>query len=203
MGIHPEVEREVRSRCDASDYASAAGTVVREFGPEIFGFLLATHRAEQDASDVFSDFSMATVRGLPSFRWESSLRTWLYALARNASHRFRRDASRRVGERGRASISALEDVAQKVRTATLSLARTQTRTRLEQLRDELSPEDRELLVLRVDRGLAWDDLVLAFHEGDSTLDDASRARESQRLRKRFQIVKERLREMARRDGLVE
>ncbi len=100
-------------------------------------------------------------------------------------------------------MSALEDVAQQVRTATLTFARTQTRSRLEKLRDELPPEDRELLVLRVDRGLAWDDLVLAFHEGAAPIDDATRARESQRLRKRFQLVKERLRDMARRDGLVE
>lgn len=202
-GIRPEIESGVRGRCDAANYPAAAETIIREYGPQIFGFLLGTHRSEQDASDVFSDFSIAMVRGLPSFRWDSSLRTWLYTLARNASHRFRRDASRRVGERGRASMSALDAIAEKVRTATLTFAKTKTRTHLEKLRDEFPPEDRELLILRVDRGLAWDDLVVAFHESDGPLDDARRQREAQRLRKRFQLIKERLREMARRDGVVE
>ncbi len=66
-GIHPHIELDVRRQCDALDYAGAAATVVREFGPEIFGFLLATHRSDQDASDVFSDFRSRRFAGCRHF----------------------------------------------------------------------------------------------------------------------------------------
>jgi RNA polymerase sigma-70 factor (ECF subfamily) len=61
----------------------------------------------------------------------------------------------------------------------------------------LSPEDRELLVLRVDRGLAWNDLARVLSEEDGELDGPAITREAARLRKRFQVLKDRLREMAR------
>jgi RNA polymerase sigma-70 factor (ECF subfamily) len=168
----------------------------------VFGFLVATHRSEQDASDVFSDFSLGLLKGMQTFDWKgASLRTFAYTIARNASHRFRRDSARR--ERGgRANPSALDDVAQAVRTETLTFLRTQTKTKLQQLRDELPPEDQELLVLRVDRNLAWNDLAMALHDGDAPLSAEDLQREAQRLRKRFQLIKERLHEAARREGLV-
>ena len=84
-------------------------------------------------------------------------------------------------------------------------AERDSRFALVALRDGLPDEDRMLLVLRVDRGLAWNDLarILSEEEGDRATDDASLAKEAARLRKRFQLVKERLREMAKREGLLE
>lgn len=197
-----EIEHTVRVFCEKAAFSTASDATIRGYGPEIFGFLVATHASEDDAGEVFSDVCLALVRSLPAFSWQSSLRTWLYAIARNASHRFRRDTSRRVGTRGRVSASALEDVAQEVRTATLGFLRTQTRSKLEELRDSLDPEDRELLVLRVDRGLSWDEIALAFYEGDDAPDADELARCSQRLRKKFQLVKEQLRARAEKAGLV-
>ncbi len=205
-----EIERSVRAFCDSAEFSAATEATIRGYGAEIFGFLVATHANDDDASEVFSDVCLALVRSMPAFSWRSSLRTWLYAIARNASRRFRRDTSRRVGVRGRVEASALEDVAQAVRTATLGFLRTQTRSKLEELRDSLDPEERELLVLRVDRGLSWEDIAIAFHEGDEgdggdagdDKDAGARARDAQRLRKKFQLLKERLRAMAHEAGLV-
>ena len=83
--------------------------------------------------------------------------------------------------------------------------RTETKTRLQALRDALPEEDRMLLVLRMDRQLAWNELarVLAEADGDVPLDDAALAKEAARLRKRFQLVKDRLREQAKKEGLIE
>jgi RNA polymerase sigma-70 factor, ECF subfamily len=60
-------------------------------------------------------------------------------------------------------------------------------------------------VLRIDRGLSWSDLARVLHEGeeDAALDDEALAREAARLRKRFQLVKDKLREMAKKEGLLE
>jgi RNA polymerase sigma-70 factor (ECF subfamily) len=89
-----------------------------------------------------------------------------------------------------------------VRTATLPLLKTEGRSALRRLRDELSHEDKLLLVLRADRGLAWDELARVFLETPSP-DDAALRRESARLRKRFQLVKQRLRERAKAMGMLD
>jgi RNA polymerase sigma-70 factor (ECF subfamily) len=199
------LETDVRSLCAMGDFAAAATAALRGYGPEVFGFLVAVHRSESDASDVFSDLTEALWRGLPGFAWESSLRTWLYAIARNVSRTRRRDAARRERRGKRTGESALDGVAQAVRTETLAFLRTEKRTRLQALRDALPEEDRVLLVLRVDRQLAWNDLARVLHESDTDapLDDAAVTKEAARLRKRFQLVKDRLRDLAKKEGLIE
>jgi RNA polymerase sigma-70 factor (ECF subfamily) len=198
-----KLEAEVRAHCDSGDHAAASTAALRGYGPEIFGFLVAVHRSDVDASDVFSGFAEALWRGLPGFTWSSTLRTWAYGIARNVSRTYRRDAARRDRRAARTGESALDDVADAVRTQTIAYLRTETKTRLQALRDALPEEDRMLLVLRVDRGLAWNDLARVLSEEDGPLDDAGVAREAARLRKRFQLVKDRLREMAKKEGLLE
>jgi RNA polymerase sigma-70 factor (ECF subfamily) len=50
--------------------------------------------------------------------------------------------------------------------------------------------------------LAWIDLARILYEGETPLDDETLKREAARLRKRFQLVKEKIYEMARKEGLV-
>jgi RNA polymerase sigma-70 factor (ECF subfamily) len=200
-----KLEADARALCQRDDHAGAATLAVKGYGPEIFGFLVAVLHDEVEAGEVFADLAEALWRGLPTFAWESSLRTWSYAIARNLIRTRRRDAARRQRQRPRASESALEGVADAVRTQTLAFLRTETKTRLQALRDALPEEDRMLLVLRVDRQLAWNELarVLAEAHGDAPLDDAALAKEAARLRKRFQLVKDRLRERAKKEGLID
>jgi RNA polymerase sigma-70 factor (ECF subfamily) len=201
--VRTALESEVRALCEKQDFTAAATRVVRGYGPEILGFLHAIHPSETDANDAFAELSEIVWRKLPSFAWESTLRTWAYAIARNVSRTLRRDAGRRRKREAReGGDSALESVAGAVRTETLAYLRTQTKTRLQALRDELPEEDRMILVLRVDRRLEWNELARILAGEDPPLDAQSVAREAARLRKRFQIVKERLREAAKREGLI-
>ena len=200
-----KLEGDARALCQGGDHSDAATLAVKGYGPEIFGFLVAVLHDDVEAGEVFAELAEALWRGLPTFAWESSLRTWSYAIARNLIRTRRRDAARRQRHQPRAGESALDEVAQEVRTQTLAFLRTETKTRLQALRDALPEEDRMLLVLRVDRQLAWNELarVLAEADGDAPLDDAALAREAARLRKRFQLVKDRLREQAKKEGLIE
>jgi len=199
------LESQVRAHCDARDWDAACTAILRGYGPEVFGFLVAVHRNEAAANDAFSDLAEAIWRSLPNFAWQSSVRTWTYAIARNVSRTRKRDAARLDRRAPRAGDSALEGVAAKVRTETLAILRTETKTRLQALRDALPEADRMLLVLRIDRGLSWNDLARVLHEGaeDAQLDDAALTREAARLRKRFQLVKDKLREMAKKEGLLD
>jgi RNA polymerase sigma-70 factor (ECF subfamily) len=200
-----QLEGEIHALFSQGDFTGAATRLMRGYGPEIFGFLVAVHRNESDAGESFSDFAEAVWRSLPGFAWESSARTWAYAIARNMTRTRKRNAARRERREVHAQDSAAEGVAQQVRTETIAFLRTEKRTRLQALRDSLPEADRMLLVLRVDRGLAWNDLARILHEaeGDGPLDDDMVAKEAARLRKRFQLVKDRLREMAKKEGLLE
>ena len=197
-----QIEQAARAACERADWDGAAHIAIQGYGPEVFGFLIAVHRDETAASDAFAEFAEGLWRSLPTFAWGCSLRTWAYAVARNVTRMARRGAARRERRAPRADSAALDDVAHAVRTATLSFLRTEKRTRLEALKDSLAPEDRELLVLRVDRALSWNDLARVLSDEEGALDDAGIAREAARLRKRFQLVKDRLRELARKQGLV-
>ena len=141
----------MRLLCQKGDHAAATAAAMRGYGPRLLGFLVAILRSETEASDAFSELSEVLWRKLPGFAWESTLRTWLYGIARNvASTTSGRNAARRRRRVGDARSSEIENVAQAVRTQTLAYLRTAKRTRLQELRDQLPEEDRMLLVLRVD-----------------------------------------------------
>ena len=199
--VRGEVEETVRAFCAARDYDAAATAALRGYGPEIFSLVSALHSNEDDAADVFAMFSEALWRGLPKFGWQCSLRTWAYIVARNASHRVRKLARRHAGHIP-FQDSAVARVAQEVRTTTLPFLRSAQRDRLAALRDTLSEDDKTLLVLRIDRDLAWDDLACVMLGSESVEGDAALKRESARLRKRFQLVKERLVKLGKKKGLI-
>jgi RNA polymerase sigma-70 factor (ECF subfamily) len=200
-----ELEREIRALWERGELQGAAAAAVRGYGPEIYGFLVAFHRQKDDASEVFAAFTERLWRGLPGFAWQCSFRTWAYAIARNTSLTHRRQARRRAEMYGPmpegSQLSALE---QPARSETASYLKTQRQTRMAALRESLPREDQELLVLRVDRKLAWRDLArVLLHAGDgSSPDDEVLEREAARLRKRFQLLKEQLYELGRREGLI-
>ena len=197
-----KLEEDVRAACGRGEFDAAATRTIKGYGPEIFGFLAALHRSDADASDVFSLFSEKLWKGLPAFGWQSSLRTWAYTIARNTSFRFRKQGKRHAGAPLDDS-SMVGKLVQEVRTATLTFLKTEQKDRFSALRESLDEEDQTLLILRVDRGLAWEELArVMLEEADTapTTDDLKR--ESARLRKRFQLVKEKLLEMGKRAGLV-
>jgi RNA polymerase sigma-70 factor (ECF subfamily) len=196
------LEQDARAACARGDHDGAATLALKGYGPEIFGFLVAVHRDEALANDSFSEFAEGLWRSLPGFAWNCSLRTWSYAIARHVTRMARRGAARRDRRAPRVGASALDDVAEAVRSATLTYLRTEKRTKIDALKDALSPEDRALLVLRVDRGLAWNDLARVLAEEEGGLDDAALTREAARLRKRYQLVKDRLRELAGKGGIA-
>ena len=90
-------------------------------------------------------------------------------------------------------------LAEQVRVTTMSRLRREQRTRVQELRQTLPVEDQMLLILRVERDLDWTDLVRVMNP-DADFDAAALTRESARMRKRFQSVKERLRDLVRADA---
>jgi RNA polymerase sigma-70 factor, ECF subfamily len=186
------LERSLRAHHDAEDFRAVATSAIEAYGPEVLGFLVNLLGDHQDAGDVFSIFCEDVWSGLPGFRWQSSFRTWAYTLARNAAHRFRDDPH----DRRRVSLSQspqVFEIEERVRTATLTHLRTESKERVRVLRDALEPDDQALLVLRVDREMAWNDIARILLGAQGEADERAIARKAAALRKRFERVKELLR----------
>ena len=197
------LEARIAARCRAGDKKAAATALLEGYGPELLGFLLAHLRDRDAASEVFSQFTEDLWRGLDGFRWQCTARVWSYTLIRNAATRYGKDARRRRGRHVPLSHAGpLSEIAEKVRTATLTAARTDAKGRMAQLRESLRPDDQMLLVLRVNRKLGWKEIArVMWHEGED-VDDAVLDKEAVTLRQRYQAIKERLRRLAEQRGLV-
>ena len=166
------------------------------YGSEVYGCLSTVYRQGDVADDAFSLMAEKLWKAFPTFAWRCSVRTWVYLLAHNAAFDALRQRARH--DKLRDSSSAFDNLVAEIRTETRSFLRTENRSALNQLRDELSPEDAMLLVLRVDRKMAWRDIasVLSPAESDEALD-----RESARLRQHFRVLRARLRERGKALGL--
>ena len=195
-----DVEAEVRERLAKADVEGALACLLNGFGSEIYGLLVGLHRDPNEADEAFSSFAEKVWRGLPGFRWESSLRTWLYVVARSASQSHRRARRRAARELPLSAVSQLSAIALEVRSDTRSYLGSEARSGIAKLRAELSEDDQLLLVLRVDRGLEFLDIARIFLGQDASPSEVQR--ESARLRKRLQIVKQRIVDRARRSGLI-
>ncbi len=192
-------QADAEARClealDRGDHAGAATLLVREYGPQLLGYLCSVLRSEADAGEVFSMFSEDLWRGLPGFRRECPARVWCYRLAWHAAARFLRDPYRGRGRR--LETTELSRLVVEVRSSVF-LGRDQARqATLDRLREGLTPDERALLVLRVDRDLSWAEVALVL------ADDQGEPLEESALRKRFERLKEKLAGRARAEGLLE
>lgn len=193
-----DVEAEISRLRAAREFKQVATLVIEGYGPEVLSFLEAMLRGHADASDAFAQACEDLWKGLPRFEGRSSMKTWFYTLARHAVSRMRRTA-----HPGRvAALSEVTDLADRVRSGTRPHLRTEVKDGVAAIRATLDDDDRMLLVLRVDRGMSWNDVARVMaEEGDSEVDE-SLSRVAARLRKRFQSVKDTIRERAIASGLI-
>jgi RNA polymerase sigma-70 factor (ECF subfamily) len=84
-----------------------------------------------------------------------------------------------------------------VRSRTAEYLRSETKDKVDAIRAKLAPDDQSLLVLRVNRGLGWNDIARALAEPDEVLADKELVRRAAALRKRFQRLKDELRAAVR------
>lgn len=193
------IEHEIRAAAEGGAQGEAARLAITHYGPELLRFIAAMIRDEGLASEVFGQTCEDVWRGVPTMRWQSSFRTYCYAVARNACHRALRSPhqKRSVPLEDAPEIAALAATA---RTATAPYLRTETKHAMSSLRAQLSPDEQALLTLRVDRDLDWNDIadVLA----DAPLDDVTRKRAAAQQRKRFERLTDKLRKLAVDAGIL-
>ena len=186
-------EAKVLASLDAGDVKGAATEAIRGYGPQILGYLTAVLKDEDDARDVFSQFAEDLWRGLPGFRRECSLRAWAFKVAWHAASRHARDPYRR---RHRPILTTeASKIAASVRSTMSTYAPGGRADRLLKLREALDPEEQTLLILRVDKGLSWEDVAQVLSTEGTPVASAA-------LRKRFERLKDKLARLAKEQGLL-
>jgi DNA-directed RNA polymerase specialized sigma24 family protein len=128
-------------------------------------------------------------KGLPKFRWESTLRVWAYRIARNEFLHTARATTRAKREVPVSEV--MSALIARVKSTTPLHERSDVKDRFSQLRAALDPEDHMLLGLRLDRRMAWTDIAKVLGEEET----GSRATAA--LRNRFERLKARLRSAAK------
>ena len=178
-----------------------ATLAIQTYGPELYGFLSNVMGGSADAADVLSQTIEDFWSALPRFRGQCTIRTWLYTLAQHANSRYWRspwNRGRRTGD------SKLHELVAHVQTRTAPWQQTDVKDKWHDLRQTLAPDDRALLVLRIDRGLKWDEIVrITLGRTEKDMEAVELRREAARLRKRLQLLKESLRARALSAGLIE
>lgn len=183
------VEGMIRSHFDAGDLDAAMAAAIEGYGPELFGFLVGLARDHDRASDLFGSLCERLWRGLPGFRWDSTFRVWAYTVARNEFLRSLRHTIRERKQVPLSRASQLSGLAERVRATTPAYRRTDVKDAFARLREQLAPEDHMLLGLRLDKRMAWNEIAAVMGSGEV-------ARDAAKLRKRFERLKTRLRELA-------
>lgn len=172
-------------------FAEAATAIVRSYGPGILGYLATLLRDDEAAREAFSEFAEELWKALPRFARKSTLKTWAYSIAYHSALRYRRRRARRRTRPLR--DSEYSKIAASVRDTSSAFSRSVADRKLEVLRKSLTDEEQTLLVLRLDRGMSWEEVAEVLGAAPS---------EVATLRKRFQRLKDRLRRAAVREGLI-
>jgi RNA polymerase sigma-70 factor, ECF subfamily len=185
------LEEKVAALLTRGEVKDAVTAVLQAHGSEVVGYLENVLGDPDDARDVFQKAAEDLWTWIPGFRG-GSLRAACYRIAWHAAARFRREAWRRRRERMHTTMASR--IAASITSPESRLA-TKPRDRLERLRESLEPEERTLLILRLDREMSWNEVAeILSSEGDPV--DAAAAR------KRFERVKDKLARLAKEQGLL-
>ena len=144
--------------------ASAVEELVQTYEAPVYRLALRMcgGRAE-DAQEVAQETFLAAWRGLPRFRGQCRFSSWLYKLTANAAV----DHLRR--EKRRPAAVPLENAGEPAdpHTPQEELERRELHRAVQQALDRLTPEHREVLLLRQMQGLSYQEIgaALSLEEG--------------------------------------
>jgi RNA polymerase sigma-70 factor (ECF subfamily) len=171
------LEQRVLEHLQRGAVEPACTLVLRELGPGLRGYLESVLRDGRLADEAWAQASGDVWRGLPAYRGGSTLKTYVYRIGWHASLKVLRDPYRRR----RASLSQAPEPAVVTRSETALHLRSDVKAEVRAAREQLTVAEQALLVLRVDRGMSWDEVAASLGTAPAA------------ARKRFERVKAKLR----------
>lgn len=189
-GTEADVERQIEHHLDSGELDQAVEAILAAYGSRIFRMMMGVFQDEPTAQDVYQKFSIALWESLESFRGESTAYTWAYTLARRAiGQKLRRKGDRET----RLKTDQKKQLAAKwTRTATAEWRKTESKDKFQEMVEDLDHDERTLVMLRIGEEMTWKEVAQVMHDGETPLAGSELSKESGRLRKKFQRVKNKL-----------
>jgi RNA polymerase sigma-70 factor, ECF subfamily len=182
------------------EWEQATALIIRVYGAELNRWI--SHKVVDPAAarDVFQEFCTWLWRGLPGFRWNASLRSWLYKMAFHVLCHQARAPQRRPPEE-ETSLESIDISVIGVEMSTMGTRMGKRQVLIECL-EQLSVTDRHLILLRQveEETASWKELARIWN-GYVPMSEAALEGEAARLRQRFHRALEALKRAARDRGL--
>jgi RNA polymerase sigma-70 factor (ECF subfamily) len=137
-------------------YRDAIALCVREHGASIGRLCMAMLGSQAEADECVQEVFIAAHAGLPEFRHESTVRAWLFGIAR-------RMCARRLEMRGRRErrLRLVHDASEAARLPDDVLAEKRRAERVRWALEELKPSERDAVVMRYQAGLEYAEIATA------------------------------------------
>jgi RNA polymerase sigma-70 factor (ECF subfamily) len=162
--ISPEDELKLVAKCQAGDTA-AFNELVTRYRQRAFAMIYNMVRNEQDAWDLTQDGFLKAWKSIGRFRGQSSFFTWLYRILMNVTIDWTRRKQIESGTEFDDS-QGLREVEPGAATApkgemepAANLSDKEIRARIDAAISRLSPEHREVIVLREIEGLEYQEIA--------------------------------------------
>jgi len=150
-------ERELVERCRSGD-EHAFQELVDRYKDLVFALIARTVQDRSRAEDLAQDVFLRIHRGLPYFRGEARLSTWIYRIVANVCVQER-------GQRGSGTVVSLDDARAPVRTPAVAdrhPSDLELRDRLEKAIARLPAQQRLLVAAHYLQGVQYEDLAEAL-----------------------------------------
>ena len=139
----------------------AFGELVRLYEKKVYALTLRMCKNPDDAAEAAQEAFLAAWQGLKFFRGEASFSTWLYRLASNACVDLLRKEQRHRAVSGPSlnDEDTYIEIADDAATPQELAERSELREQIEEGLQSLSPEHREVLILRELHQLSYDEIA--------------------------------------------
>jgi len=185
------VEEQIRELHAGRAFDRAAAIAIKRYGSELQGWLANSVRDQTAAREIYSACLEQFWKALPQFRFEASIRTLFYRIARNATYRYF------CGRQREDWVFDSQLVIRPVhdRSETRPWFRTDVKHKLRDICERLTIKQRMVLTLRVEKQMSWTDIARVMNQGEAWLNDDTLRREAATLRQQFRRLKHELRRM--------
>jgi RNA polymerase sigma-70 factor, ECF subfamily len=150
-------ETELIRKAKRGDRA-AFGVLVERYQRRVVGVALAVVHNAEDALELAQETFVRAFENLSSFESRSSFSTWLYRIAANLAIDWRRREGRHTIVRGEEAEIEIERLPNAAGDSFAEFSRSELNRRLRAALDELTPEHREVILLRDVEGLSYDEI---------------------------------------------
>lgn len=166
-------DRELVERAQSGDY-SAFDELVTLYRGKVYAMIVNMIRNDADAWDLAQDVFVKAWKALPKFENRSAFYTWLYRITHNVTYDFMRKRKREVSgefddQVAQQSEPGAPTAPREIESPDEVLVRGELRGRIAEAIEALSPDHREVILLRELEGYSYEEIAAATDSSTGTV----------------------------------